>query len=59
MIILGVLLIYISFWKLVKEKAVTTAFVVTNQIIDDNVSLQIIFLINTKEIPIKSPVFIP
>lgn len=59
MIILGVLLIYISFWKLVKEKAVTTAFVVTNQIIDDNVSLQIIFLINTKEILIKSPFFIP
>ena len=41
-IILGVLLTYNSFWKLVKEKAVTTAFVVTNQIIDDNVSLQII-----------------
>ena len=59
MITLGVLLRYNSFWKLVKEKAVTTAFVVTNQIIDDNVSLQIILLINTKEILIKLPFFIP
>ena len=58
-IILGVLLTYNSFWKLLKEKAVTTAFVVTNQIIDDNVSLQIILLINTKEILMKLPFFIP
>lgn len=58
-IILGVLLRYNSFWKLVKEKAVITAFVVTNQIIDDNVSLQIILLINTKEILMKLPFFIP
>ena len=59
MIILGDLLRYNSSWKLIKEKAVTTVFVVTNQIIDDNVSLQIILLINTKEILIKSPFFIP
>lgn len=59
MIILEDLLRYNASWKLVKEKAVTTAFVVTNQIIDDNVSLQIICLLNTKEILIKSPFFIP
>ena len=59
MIILGDLLRYNSSWKLIKEKAVTTVFVVTNQIIDDNVSLHIILLINTKEILIKSPFFIP